>query len=125
MDKKEKKRDISTFAHMMKDIMNRPGTDSLDELERDLQHFLFGRISVLVKHNDGQPIGTLGDVSAIIGAATADLIRAFCGDKLDKEQVDSFLKGSLANMVIGYQARAGSELFVQDTSTEQSLGEQS
>lgn len=118
MDRKEKKRDISTFVSMMKDIMNKPANDPLEALERDLQHFLYGRVSVLVKHNDGKPIGTLGDVSAIMGSSAAEVIRAFCGDKIEQPKLNEFLNGSLANLVEGFKIGAGLN------STEQAQSEE-
>lgn len=116
MDRKERKRDISTFVSLMKDIMNKPANSPLEALERDLQHFLYGRVSVLVKHNEGKPIGTLGDISSIMGSSTAEIIRAFCGDKIEPAKVEEFLQGSLANMIEGYRQGAG---FVTEVTAEE------
>ena len=66
MDKKEKKRDVAVFANMMKDLMQNPEGDNLVTLDRDLQHFLYGRLSLLVKHNDGQPVGSIADIGAVV-----------------------------------------------------------
>lgn len=123
MDRKERKRDIATFCSLMKDIMNKPASTPLEALERDLQHFLYGRVSVLVKHNEGQPIGTLGDISSIMGSTTAEIIRAFCGDKIEPAKVDEFLQGSLANMIEGYRQSAGFEPIVNTAETEDNNNE--
>lgn len=118
MDRKERKRDIATFCSLMKDIMNKPSSTPLEALERDLQHFLYGRVSVLVKHNEGQPIGTLGDISSIMGSTTAEIIQAFCGDKIDSEKIKEFLQGSLANMIEGYKQTAGFDFVVNSDETK-------
>jgi hypothetical protein len=75
-------------------------------LDRDLQHFLYGRIALLVKHNDGQPIGSISDISAIVGAALADVTKEFVkGRNIEVEQLDDIFTRSGENMLRGFGAR--------------------
>ena len=106
MDKKEKKRDVAVFANMMKDLMQSPEGDSLTTLDRDLQHFLYGRISLLVKHNDGQPVGSIADIGAVVGAALADVTKEFVrGRTMEPEKVDELFTRAGENMLMGFGAR--------------------
>ena len=106
MDKKEKKRDVAVFANMMKELMQSPEGDSLTTLDRDLQHFLYGRISLLVKHNDGQPVGSIADISAVVGAALADVTKEFVrGRTMEPEKVDELFTRAGENMLMGFSAR--------------------
>ena len=106
MDKKEKKRDVAVFANMMKELMQSPEGDSLTTLDRDLQHFLYGRISLLVKHNDGQPVGSIADIGAVVGAALADVTKEFVrGRTMEPEKVDELFTRAGENMLMGFGAR--------------------
>ena len=82
MDKQEKKRDVAVFANMLKELMNDSLDDNLVTLDRDLQHFLYGRVAVLVKHNEGQPIGSVGDLGAIVGGAFATILGEFISSRV-------------------------------------------
>lgn len=106
MNKKEMKRDVATFAHMMKELMQTPEGDNLSTLDRDLQHFLYGRIALLVKHNEGKPIGSVADISAVVGASLADVTKEFVkGVNIEVEKVNEvFTKGG-ENLLTGYTAR--------------------
>jgi hypothetical protein len=108
MDKKEKKRDIAVFANILKDLMNTNDlNDPLATLDRDLQHFLYGRIAVLVKHNEGQPIGSVADIGAVVGAAFANVLGEVIGDKVnDKDSLQKLVLTARENLVDGFQTRA-------------------
>ena len=106
MDKKEKKRDVAVFANMLKDLMQSPEGDSLATLDRDLQHFLYGRIALLVKHNDGQPVGSIADIGAVVGAALADVTKEFVkGRNMEVEKIDELFTRAGENMLLGFGAR--------------------
>lgn len=106
MDKKEKKRDVAVFANMMKELMQQPEGDNLVTLDRDLQHFLYGRLSLLVKHNNGQPVGSIADIGAVVGAALADVTKEFVrGRNLEVEKVDELFTRAGENMLLGFSAR--------------------
>jgi hypothetical protein len=106
MDKKEIKRDVATFANMLKELMQTTEGDSLTTLDRDLQHFLYGRIALLVKHNEGQPIGSISDISAIVGAALADVTKEFVkGRNIEVDQLDDIFTRGGENMLRGFGAR--------------------
>lgn len=106
MDKKEKKRDVAVFANMMKDLMQSPEGDNLATLDRDLQHFLYGRIALLVKHNDGQPVGSIADIGAVVGAALADVTKEFVkGRNMEVEKIDELFTRAGENMLLGFGAR--------------------
>ena len=108
MDKKEKKRDIAVFANILKDLMNDDiGGDPLVTLDRDLQHFIYGRVAVLVKHNEGQPIGSVADISAVVGSAFASILGEILGDKVkDAATLQTLVLTARENLVEGFQARA-------------------
>jgi hypothetical protein len=106
MDKKEKKRDVAVFANMMKDLMQNPEGDNLVTLDRDLQHFLYGRLSLLVKHNDGQPVGSIADIGAVVGAALADVTKEFVkGRNIEVDKIDEIFTRAGENMLLGFSAR--------------------
>jgi hypothetical protein len=107
MDKQEKKRDVAVFANMLKDMMNEPESDLLVTLDRDLQHFIYGRIAVLVKHNDGQPIGSVGDLGAIVGGAFAAVLGEFLDGRVNNAQdLQTLVISAKENMVEAFQNRA-------------------
>lgn len=106
MDKKEKKRDVAVFANMMKELMQNPEGDNLATLDRDLQHFLYGRIALLVKHNEGQPVGSIADIGAVVGAALADVTKEFVkGRNMEVEKIDELFTRAGENMLLGFGAR--------------------
>jgi hypothetical protein len=106
MNKKEKKRDVATFANMLKELMQTQEGDLLQTLDRDLQHFLYGRIALLVKHNDGQPIGSIADISAVVGAGLADITKEFVrGRNVEPDKLKELFDNAQANLTHGFQAR--------------------
>lgn len=106
MDKKEKKRDLAVFANMLKDLMQSPEGDNLATLDRDLQHFLYGRIALMVKHNEGQPIGSIADISAVVGAALADVTKEFVKNRnMEIDKLDEIFTRGGENMLLGFSAR--------------------
>lgn len=105
IDKKEKKRDISVFCNMLKDMMAAPADNALLTLDRDVQNFIYGRIAVLVKHNNNEPIGTLGDVGAVIGAALADVGKEFVRDKVNDSNIQLAFANLKEGLVAGFEAR--------------------
>ena len=119
MDKQEKKRDIATFSTMMKDLMNDPYDDVLVTLDRDIQHFIYGRVATLVKHNDGQPIGSIADISTVVGAAFGDVLKEFIRGRADDTKTNQIVEIARANLVKGFDARAPRVEITEDT--EQSL----
>jgi hypothetical protein len=106
MDKKEIKRDVATFAHMLKELMNDPTPDVLVTLDRDIQHFIYGRTAVLVKHNKGEPIGSVADIAAVVGAAFADVLKEFTRGRVNEDDLDKLVQTARANLVSGFEARA-------------------
>jgi hypothetical protein len=106
IDKKERKRDVAVFANMLKDIMNDPTQDPLVTLDRDLQHFIYGRVAVLVKHNENKAIGGVGDMGAVVGAAFADVLKEFVKNKLDEEQVQRAFDNAREHLLRGFDVRA-------------------
>lgn len=88
MDKKERKRDIAVFANMIKDLMNEPLDDQLITLDRDLQYFIYGRIAIMVKHNEDKPVGSIGDLGAVVGSALAEVIQEFTRNKLPQDHLE-------------------------------------
>jgi hypothetical protein len=106
MDKKEIKRDVATFAHMLKELMNDPTPDVLVTLDRDIQHFIYGRTAVLVKHNEGKPIGTVADIAAVVGAAFADVLKEFTRGRVAAGELDTIVQTARANLLSGFEARA-------------------
>lgn len=105
MDKKERKRDIAVFSNMLKELMNEPLEDNLVTLDRDLQHFIYGRVAVLVRHNNNQAIGSVGDMGAVIGAAFADVLKEFIKDKLDSSQAQEVFANAQEHLLKGFEAR--------------------
>jgi hypothetical protein len=106
MDRKEMKRDVATFAHMLKELMNDPTPDVLVTLDRDIQHFIYGRTAVLVKHNDGKPIGTIADIAAVVGAAFADVMKEFTKGRVAPDELDKLVQTARLNLISGFEARA-------------------
>ena len=105
MDKKDKKRDVAVFANMLKDVMNEPLGDNLTTLDRDLQHFLYGRVAVLVRHNNNQAIGSVVDIGAVVGAAFADVMKEFVKGKLSEEQIYNAFVNAKEGLISGFDAR--------------------
>ena len=105
MDRKEMKRDVATFSHMLKELMNDPTPDVLVTLDRDIQHFIYGRTAVLVKHNEGKPIGTIADISAVVGAAFADVLKEFTKGRVQEDELDNLIQTARANLLNGFEAR--------------------
>lgn len=105
MDKKEMKRDVATFSHMLKELMNEPTPDVLVTLDRDIQHFIYGRTAVLVKHNEGKPIGTVADIAAVVGAAFADVLKEFTKGRVQEDELDKLVQTARANLLSGFEAR--------------------
>lgn len=106
MDKKEKKRDIAVFSNMLKELMQNDEGDVLTTLDRDLQHFIYGRLSLMVKHNDGKPVASLADISAVVGASLADITKEFVnGRNLEPAKINELFDRGEENLVSGYQAR--------------------
>jgi hypothetical protein len=105
IDKKEIKRDVATFSHMLKELMNDPTPDVLVTLDRDIQHFIYGRTAVLVKHNNGQPIGSVADIAAVVGAAFADVLKEFTRGRVGEAELDKLVQTARANLLSGFEAR--------------------
>lgn len=105
MDKKERKRDIAVFSNMMKELMQKDDRDVFSTLDRDIQHFIYGRISLMVKHNEGKPIGSLGDVSAVVGAALADVIKEFVRGRVQPQELQELFVKARENLNRGFDAR--------------------
>lgn len=106
MDKKEKKRDVAVFANMMKDLMNEPYDDVLVTLDRDIQHFIYGRVATLVKHNDGKPIGSIADISAVVGAAFGDVLSEFVRGRGQDDKLNQIVLTARDNLLRGFEARS-------------------
>lgn len=107
MDKQEKKRDVAVFANMLKDLMNDSLDDNLVTLDRDLQHFLYGRVAVLVKHNDGQPIGSVGDLGAVVGSAFASILGEFISSRVKTpEELQTLVVSAKENLIQSFEMRA-------------------
>lgn len=106
MDKKEKKRDVAVFANMLKELMHTQEGDLLQTLDRDIQHFIYGRIALMVKHNQGQPIGSIGDIGAVVGASLADVTKEFVrGRNVETDKLDELFTRTGENMLMGYNSR--------------------
>ena len=107
IDKQEKKRDVAIFANMLKDLMNDSLDDNLVTLDRDLQHFLYGRVAVLVKHNEGQPIGSVADLGAVVGSAFATVLGEFISSRVQTaEALQTLVVSAKENLIQGFEMRA-------------------
>jgi hypothetical protein len=111
--RQEKRKDVAVFADMMKTMMNDPLQDPMSTLDRDLQHFLYGRIAVLVKHNNGQPIGSIADVGSVLGAALASVIGEFTRGRVDDEKFKAFATAR-ENMIQGFDIRTPKQEAVEE-----------
>ncbi len=106
MDKKEQRRDVAVFSNMLKDIMNEKLDSNLATLDRDLQHFIYGRVALLVKHNQGQPVGTVADLSAVVGAAFSAVLSELIRDNVkDSEALQKIVLTARENLIDGFQSR--------------------
>jgi hypothetical protein len=124
MDKKEKKRDVAVFANMLKDLMQTPESDNLVTLDRDLQHFIYGRLALMVKHNNGEPVGSIADIGAVVGAALADVTKEFVkGRDLEQDKIDELFNRAGENMLLGFNSRRP-QFDIKVESAEQSTEEQ-
>jgi hypothetical protein len=104
--RQEKRKDVAVFVDMMKTMMNEPTPDAMSTLDRDLQHFLYGRIAVLVKHNNGQAIGSIADVGSVIGAALASVISEFTRGRPDQQERLTAFQTAKENMIQGFDIRS-------------------
>jgi hypothetical protein len=75
-------------------------------LDRDIQHFIYGRTAVLVKHNEGKPIGSVADIAAVVGAAFADVLKEFTRGRVNGAELDTIVQTARANLISGFEARA-------------------
>ena len=124
IDKKEQKRDTAVFSNMLKDLMNEPLEDQLMTLDRDIQHFIYGRVSVMIKLNDGKPIGTIADLSAVVGAAFGSVLTEFVNGRVgNAEELTKIVITARDNLVEGFQARAPSLLAPEVTVPEEAAAE--
>jgi hypothetical protein len=105
MEKKDKKRDIAVFSNMLKDLMNSPMEQALTTLDRDLQHFIYGRVAVLIKHNDDKPIGSIDDIGVVTGAALADVCKEFMRGKVDDSKIEETFQKIKEGMIRGFDIR--------------------
>jgi len=105
MDKKEAKRDIASFSTNLKNLMNKPLDNPLATLDRDIQHFIYGRISLLIKHNDEEPVGSLNDVGSVVGAALCNVISAFCQNRIESDEIDKIFSSVRESILYGFDAR--------------------
>lgn len=105
MDKKDKKRDVAVFSNMLKDLMNEPLENPMTTLDRDLQHFMYGRVATLIKHNENQPIGSLNDIGAVAGAALADVCKEFVRGKVEDDKVSDIFDKIKDSMIQGFDLR--------------------
>lgn len=124
MDRKEKKRDVAHFANMLKELMNDPTPDVLVTLDRDIQHFIYGRTAVLVKHNEGKPIGSVADIAAVVGAAFAEVLNEFTKGRVDSVELDKLVQTARANLVSGFEARAPRPQVNTEAPTEEQTKEE-
>ena len=123
MDKKEMKRDVAVFANMLKELMNDPLPDPLTTLDRDLQHFLYGRISLLVKHNDDEPVGSIVDVGTVVGAALADVIREFTRTRVEGDELAQAFANVRENLVAGFDIKTPKVTVESSAITESTVTE--
>ena len=125
MDKKEMKRDVAVFANMLKEMMQDPTQDVLVTLDRDLQHFIYGRVAILVKHNEGKPLGSIADMAAVVGAAFGSVLKEFLQDKVNNaEDLQKLVLTANENLVDGFRARAPSFEQQEPTAEEVKAAEQ-
>lgn len=103
--RKEKKKEVAQLATMMKDLMNSDDLGILESLDRELQNFLYGRISLLVRHNEGQPIGSLGDIGAVVGSALFAVISEFTKSVTDPEELANMHNLSKQGFITAYEHR--------------------
>jgi hypothetical protein len=123
VDKKEKKRDVAVFANMMKDIMNESFDDPLVMLDRDIQHFIYGRVAVLVKHQEGKPIGSIADISTVVGAAFVEVLKEFTRGRIEEGDVETVVTTARENLVRGFDARAPKVKKTETTETSTTEGQ--
>lgn len=125
MDKKAQKRDIAAFSHMMKELMNTSLDDKLVTLDRDIQHFIYGRVATLVKHNDNKPIGSISDISCVVGAALADVLNEFTRNRSTPEKQLELFANAKAELMRGFEARSPKvEVKVEESAEPQPEKEQ-
>jgi hypothetical protein len=118
MDRQEKKRDVAVFVNMMKEMMNKPLSNVLGTLDRDLRHFMYGRIATLVKHNEGKPIGSIADIGAVVGVAFGDVVHAILIDTSGEDR-EQMLETVRHNFLNGFNSR-----FVNEQTAEQPVQEE-
>lgn len=121
MDKKEKKRDIASFSSNLKDLMNAPLDKPLSTFDRDIQHFIYGRIALLIKHNEGAAIGSLNDVGAVTGAALSSVLTAFIQNGSDNSSIEEIFSSVRESMILGFNARVPSLEVESESSDETSV----
>lgn len=105
INRKEKKKEIAQFATMMKDLMGKDDLGVLETLDRDLQNFMYSRIGLLVRHNDGQPIGSLGDIGAVVGSALFAVVSEFTKTVEDSEELASMHQLTQQGFMSAYEHR--------------------
>lgn len=101
------KKDVAVFANMLKEMMQSPTDDVLVTLDRDLQHFIYGRVAILVKHNDGKPLGSVADIAAVVGSAFGSVLQEFLQDHVNNSaDLEKLVLTANDNLVEGFRARA-------------------
>lgn len=106
MDRKEQKRDVAIFTNMLKELMNDPTEQALTTLDRDMQHFIYGRVATLIKHNNSNPIGSLDDIGVVTGAALADVCKEFMRGKVPDEKIEETFQKIREGLIRGFDIRS-------------------
>lgn len=120
MDKKEAKRDIAHFSTNLKNLMNKPLDTPIATLDRDIQHFIYGRVALLIRHNNDQPVGSLNDVSCIVGAAFCNVIKEFCRNSVEDSELEKIYSSVRENLLFGFDTRIAQSFnpIVEDLESE-------
>lgn len=124
ISRKEKKKEIAQFAAMMKDLMGKDDLDVLETLDRDLQNFLYSRIGLLVRHNNGQPVGSLGDIGAVVGSALFAVVTEFTKAVDDQKELADMLLLTQQGFISAYEHRFN-QVIDNDSAVQDQSGESS
>lgn len=124
ISRKEKKKEIAQFAAMMKDLMGKDDLGVLETLDRDLQNFLYSRIGLLVRHNNGQPVGSLGDIGAVVGSALFAVVTEFTKAVDNQKELADMLLLTQQGFISAYEHRFN-QVIDNDSAVQDESGESS
>ena len=105
ISRKEKRKDTATLATVMKDIMNEPSEHPLISLHQELAFYVTNRVAMMIKHNNYQPVCSLGEIGEILATIAADMVQDGYDAQLFDKSLEQVNEEVLKEMTDAYTTR--------------------